>query len=76
MSGVQLYQVRPFCIMLHLIAVLQYGYAIYFDYYLLNLTQHLGKLGLVSPNDTIGGRTSYLTYWCLVIILFKTRLVL
>lgn len=63
MSNVQLYKSRVFIFTWHLIAFVQFLYAIYYDWYFVQIP-HDVALKMVQPG--IGGRTRFLTYWCLV----------
>lgn len=63
MSNVQLYKSRVFVFTWHLIAFVQFVYAIYFDWNHVKIPDNI-NLKMVSPG--IGGRTRFLTYWCLV----------
>lgn len=63
MSNVQLYKSRVFVCTWHLIAFVQFVYAIYYDWNHVKIPADL-DLKMVKPG--IGGRTRFLTYWCLV----------
>ena len=63
MSNVQLYKSRVFVLAWHLIAFVQFVYAIYFDWNFVKIPENV-TLKMVQPG--IGGRTRFLTYWCLV----------
>ena len=63
MSNVQLYKSRVFVLAWHLIAFVQFVYAIYFDWNFVKIPENV-TLKMVQPG--IGRRTRFLTYWCLV----------
>lgn len=63
MSNVQLYKSRIFVGTWHMIAFVQFLYAIYFDWNFVQVPADI-ELKMVQPG--IGGRTRFLTYWCLV----------
>lgn len=63
MSNVQLYKSRTFVLVWHIIAFSQYVYAIYYDWNFLVIPSNI-KLKMITPG--FGGRTRFLTYWCLV----------
>lgn len=65
MSSVQLYKSRTFVLIWHLIAISQYYYAIYFDRYFVKIPNDLAIPKMMRPGE-FGGRTKFLTYWCLV----------
>lgn len=68
MSGFQFYESRVFCIIWHIIALGQYGYAIYYDNYYVTIPENMHILKKLAQTD-LGGRTKFLTYWCLVSVL-------
>lgn len=63
MSNVQLYKSRVFVLTWHLIAFVQFVYAIHYDWHHVKIPDNI-NLKMVQPG--IGGRTRFLTYWCLV----------
>lgn len=63
MSNVQLYKSRVFVFTWHMIAFVQFVYAIYYDW---NFVQIPADVTLKMVQPGIGGRTRFLTYWCLV----------
>lgn len=67
MTSVQLYKSRTFVLVWHLIAIGQYYYAIYFDRYFVKIPEDLNIPKMMRPSE-YGGRSKFLTYWCLVSI--------
>ncbi|KXJ72877.1 hypothetical protein RP20_CCG017082 [Aedes albopictus] len=65
MTSVQLYKSRTFVLVWHLIAIGQYYYAIYFDRYFVKIPEDLNIPKMMRPSE-YGGRSKFLTYWCLV----------
>lgn len=63
MSNVQLYKSRLFVLIWHVIAFSTFVYAIYYDWTFVKVPEDV-TLKMVQPG--IGGRTRFLTYWCLV----------
>lgn len=63
MSNVQLYKSRIFVSTFHLIAVVQFWYSIYYHCYHLIVPDSI-QLEMIKPG--LGGRSRFLTYWCLV----------
>lgn len=72
MSSVQLYKSRTFVLVWHLIAISQYYYAIYFDRYFVKIPDDLAVPKMMR-SDVYGGRSKFLTYWCLVSIAYPWK---
>lgn len=70
MSNVQLYKSRLFVFTWHLIAAAQYYYAIHYHQFSLVIPDDLG-LDMLRPG--LGGRSRFLTYWCLVSVCLTPR---
>lgn len=66
MTRVDLYKSKVFVIIWHLIAVVQYNYAIYYEHNYVVIPDYIQAR---MPN--MGGKSRFLTYWCLVCLLFN-----
>lgn len=65
MTRVELYKSKVFVIIWHLIAVIQYNYAIYYEHNYVVIPDYIQAR---MPN--MGGKSRFLTYWCLVCLTF------
>lgn len=61
--GFTFYESRFFTLMLHICALVQMGYALHYDLNL-NLPNTPGMPQML--REGLGGRSRFLTYWCLV----------
>lgn len=63
MTNVKLYKSGAFVTTCHIIALCQYIYAVYYDCYHVIIPDHI-QMKMFQKN--FGGKSRFLTYWCLV----------
>lgn len=65
MTRVELYKSKVFVVIWHLIAVVQYYYAIYYEHNYVVIPDYIQ-----ARMPSMGGKSRFLTYWCLVCLTF------